>query len=156
MSATLRNRHRYDYGVAGAYASDMIARLAVFPVSLGLALGGAVVVAGPAPAEVPAACNFTLSAPSVVEVSGTQMVTATLTPADCTGTANPKSSQVCVATTGASPGKCELATGYETAQVYLSPYIPGTNYVAKGSGCAGLATPSAAICSSAGPKSATL
>ncbi|CAN5226306.1 hypothetical protein BH09ACT8_BH09ACT8_24580 [soil metagenome] len=134
----------------------MIARLAVVPVALGVALGGAVAVASPAPGEVPAACNFTLSSPSVVEVSGTPMVTATLTPAACEGTANPKSSQVCVATTGASPGKCELANGYETAQVYLSPYIPGTSYVAKGSGCAGLATPSAAICSSVGPKSATL
>jgi hypothetical protein len=106
----------------------MIARLAVLPVVLGAVLG-TTAVAGSAAAEAPAAC---------------------------TGTANPKSSQVCIATTGATPGRCEQANGYETAQVYLSPYIPGLNYVAKGAGCAGLATPSAAICSSWGPTSATL
>lgn len=133
----------------------MIERLAVPAVAIGVALGS-VVFANPAPAEVPAACNYALSAPTVVEVSGTPMVTATLTPADCTGTANPKSSQVCVATVGASPGRCVLTSGYQTAQVYLSPYTPGTTYVAKGSGCAGLATPSSSICTSVGPKSATL
>ncbi|MCV7226327.1 hypothetical protein [Mycolicibacterium komossense] len=133
----------------------MIARLAVFPVTLGVVLG-AIAAAGSASSEVPAACDFTLSAPSVVEVSGTQMVTATLTPAACKGTANPKSSQVCIAASGASPGRCELANGYEIAQVYLSPYIPGVNYVANGTGCAGIATPSGAICSSIGPKAATL
>jgi hypothetical protein len=133
----------------------MIARLAVLPVVLGTVLGS-VAATSPAAAEVPAACDFTLSTPQVVTVSGTPMVTATLTPAACTGTANPKSSQVCIATNGATPGRCEQANGYETAQVYFAPYTPGLNYVANGSGCAGLATPSAAICSSWGPTSATL
>ncbi|MET0698174.1 MAG: hypothetical protein ABWY93_00805 [Mycobacterium sp.] len=117
--------------------------------------GGAAAIANAAPDGGSIRCNFTLSAPSVVTLSGTQMVTATVSPADCTGTANPKSSQVCISTFD-SVGRCELANGYETAQVYFAPYLPGTKYVAKGFGCAGLSTPSTAICSSVGPKSGVL
>jgi hypothetical protein len=136
----------------------MIRRFAVLIAALIAVLsssGGAVAVANAAPDNGSIRCNFTLSAPSVVTVSGTQMVTATVSPADCTGTANPKSSQVCIATFD-SVGRCKLASGYETAQVYFAPYVPGTSYIAKGFGCAGLSTPSTAICSSVGPKAGVL
>jgi hypothetical protein len=138
----------------------MIRRLAVLAAALGAMLvgGGAVAVASPAPdapGDGAVRCNYTMSDPHVVTVSGTQMVTATLTPAACSGTANPKSTQVCIAT-GNSVGRCMLASGYETAQVYFSPYVPGVNYVAKGSGCAGLSTPAVVLCSSVGPKAASL
>jgi hypothetical protein len=135
----------------------MIRRLAVLAAALSALLvgGGAVAVASPAPDNGSVRCTFTMSDPYVVTVSGTQMVTATVTPAACSGAANPKSTQVCIAT-GDTVGRCMLASGYETAQVYFSPYIPGVNYVAKGSGCAGLSTPAVAVCSSVGPKAATL
>jgi hypothetical protein len=133
----------------------MVRRLAVLTVAP-VVFVGAVCVAGPAVADTTMACNFTLTAPTVISVSGTPMVTATISPAACTGTANPKSSQVCLTDGGPGPGTCELASGYETAQVYLSPYVPGTSYTAKGTGCAAVATPSAAMCSTVGPKAATL
>ena len=147
--------HASDSRPVTAYASLMMARLVAFPVAMVAMFGGSVVAATPALTEVPAACDFTLTAPSVVDVSGTPTVTATLTPAACTGTANPKSSQICI-TVGDSVGQCVQANGYATAQAFLAPYTPGLTYTAKGSGCAGIATPSAAICSSVGPKSATL
>ncbi|CAN5786821.1 hypothetical protein BH09ACT7_BH09ACT7_46090 [soil metagenome] len=135
----------------------MIRRFAVLVAALGAVhgSGGVAATANAAPDDGSIRCNFTLSAPSVITVSGTQMVTATVSPADCTGTANPKASQVCIATFD-SVGRCDLASGYETAQVFFSPYVPGTNYIAKGYGCAGLSTPSTAICSSVGPKAGVL
>jgi hypothetical protein len=135
----------------------MIRRLAVLAAALGAVLvgGGAVAAASPAPDPESAQCYYIMSDPHVVTVSGTQMVTATLSPAACSGTANPKSSQVCIAT-GDSVGQCVLAAGYATAQVYFTPYVPGVTYVAKGSGCAGLSTPAVVVCSSEGPKAATL
>jgi hypothetical protein len=135
----------------------MIRRLAVLTAALSalLAGGSAVAAATPAQDNESVKCNFTMSDPHVVTVSGTQMVTATVTPTACSGTASPKSTQVCIAT-GDSVGRCVLASGYEAAQVFYSPYVPGLNYVAKGSGCAGLSTPSTAVCTSVGPKAATL
>lgn len=133
----------------------MIWRVAVLAAAVSLVLGRGSAIATAAPDIGPIRCNYTLSAPRVVTVSGTPMVTATLQPADCTGTANPKSSQVCI-DTGASVGRCVLVTGYTTAQVYFSPYVPGVDYVAKGVGCAGLSTPPTVICSSLGPSAVVL
>jgi hypothetical protein len=134
----------------------MILRLAVLVAALSALLAGTTTAAAsPAPGNESIRCNFTMSEPRLITVGGTQMVTASVAPASCSGTASPKSTQVCIAT-GDSVGRCVLASGYETAQVYFAPYVAGVNYVAKGSGCAGLSTPSTVVCSSVGPKAATL
>jgi hypothetical protein len=100
-------------------------------------------------------CSYTMSDPHVVDVSGTTMVAATLTPSGCSGTAKPISSQVCVSTTGTS--RCAELPGYTTAHAYLSPYIPGATYTATGRGCASVPTPyPQPLCSSLGPRSVTL
>lgn len=116
---------------------------------------GCATVATADPSEDPVLCNFTLSEPQVVEVSGTKMVNASLNPAGCTGTAEPTSSQVCLST-GSGAGRCGELPGYAKAQVYLSPYVPGQTYTARGRGCANQAQPPLSFCSSLGPISATL
>jgi hypothetical protein len=136
----------------------MFRRLAIVTVALtgvcGIAVGTGV-IAGADPADDPALCHYTMSDPHVVDVSGTQMVTAMLTPAACTGNAKPSFSQVCVSS-GESAGTCADVPGYATAHAYLSPYVPGRSYTAKGRGCASQAIPPAAFCSSLGPRTVTL
>lgn len=120
--------------------------------AVGLAVGSPA-LAGAEPDSV--LCQYALSDPHVVDVSGTKMVTATVTPGECTGDVKPISTQVCV-TTGASAGRCAELPGYGTAYVYFSPYTPGLTYTARGRGCASQARPPQTICSSVGPTSATL
>lgn len=100
-------------------------------------------------------CNFTLSDPQLVTVSGTQMVTATVTPAACTGIVKPISSQVCISTPTRA-GRCTELSGFDAAQVYFSPYEPGTSYTAKGRGCSAQTRPPAAVCTTLGPRTVTL
>ncbi|OBF11421.1 hypothetical protein A5727_20810 [Mycobacterium sp. ACS4331] len=118
---------------------------------------GFVAVASAAPEADPVLCQYTLSEPRVVDVSGTAMVNASLTPSGCTGSAEPNATQVCVSVAGSSTaGKCAELPGYGTAQVYLSPYVPGQTYTVRGRGCANQAQPPLYFCSTLGPKSATL
>jgi len=77
-------------------------------------------------------CSFDLSPPQVVQVSGTPMVTATLTPAGCGGPFRPHVSVVCVQAAD-SPPQCTQAREADTAQVYV-PYRPGATYTATGRG----------------------
>ncbi|CAN5442030.1 hypothetical protein BH11ACT6_BH11ACT6_10870 [soil metagenome] len=124
-------------------------------------LTGAVVASGlmmsmPAAADPaqPIECDYTLSAPYVVEVNGTQMVTATLGHAACPS-AVPMLLEACLSIPG-KVGRCDQTNGNTQAQVYLSPYVPGLNYTVRGRGCAAVPTPPTSICSSLGPTSAVL
>jgi hypothetical protein len=108
----------------------------------------------PAP---PGSCVFTLSPPRLVQVSGVTMVTATLAPYPCTGAINPNSMTVCVAAQGAdNNGRCAFEARPIPAQVFFSPYRPGTTYVSSGQGCGSVFTAEGSVCSSVAPKSATL
>lgn len=110
--------------------------------------------AEPTAAADPIECHYTLSAPYVVDVAGTPMVTATVVPAKCPD-AVPSSLEVCLSIPGKA-GRCDQTNGNTTAQVYLSPYVPGLNYTARGRGCAGLTAPPTTFCSSLGPTAAVL
>ncbi|WP_197381614.1 hypothetical protein [Mycolicibacterium mengxianglii] len=134
----------------------MIGRLAGL---IGACLMTGVTMSGPAgavPAEQsePIECHYTLSAPYVVDVNGTSMVTASLMPAKCPA-AVPTSLEACLSIPG-QVGRCAESNGNVTAQVYLSPYVPGLTYTARGRGCAAVTTPPTSICSSVGPTSAVL
>lgn len=102
----------------------------------------------------PTECAYTLSAPYVVDVAGTPMVTATMQPAACLAAVTTVL-QACLSTPG-KVGRCNNSNGNVTAQVYLSPYVPGLTYTVSGRGCAATTTPPTSFCSSLGPKSAVL
>lgn len=80
-------------------------------------------------------CSFVLSPPTVVNVSGTNYVTATLHPGSCTAHAHTEST-VCLSIQGDdSAGQCGTAYTPNSAVVYF-PYRPGATYIVKGQGCA--------------------
>jgi len=132
----------------------MVLRIATMTAALAVltTTGGAGVAAADPESSM---CNFTLSQPEVVEMSGTAMVKATLTPAACTGGAYATFSQVCLSTPG-SAGRCAELPGYNAASVYLGPYRPGVAYTARGRGCAAQLNPPAPMCMSVGPTTVTL
>jgi hypothetical protein len=102
------------------------------------------------------ACNYTLSAPYVVQLSGTDVVTATISPAAC-NRSNPYLSVACVQLQGSpGPGQCEQNNGPLVAQVFYAPYRPGATYVSTGRGCANTGNPPQPICQPVGPFTATL
>ncbi|RAV11616.1 hypothetical protein DQP55_13360 [Mycolicibacterium sp. GF69] len=107
-----------------------------------------------APGDQP--CNFTLSTPHVVQVSGTDMVSVTMAPAACDG-GTPYQSIACIQVQGSpGPGRCTQNNGPLMARVYYSPYQPGTTYVATGKGCASKGNPPQPFCAPTGPLTATL
>lgn len=132
----------------------MLQRMGYLTAIITLALGGAGTAAA-APDTDGARCDFTLTGPTVVEVSGVPMVSVAVLPAACTGTAKPTSSQVCVSAPG-TLGRCNELPGNADPHVYLSPYIPGTTYTAKGRGCSAVMSPPQTVCTTLGPASATL
>jgi len=102
-------------------------------------------------------CVYTLSAPELVSVSGVLMVSATLAPFPCAGSINPNSTTVCVSAQGDSTnGKCVTEAKPIPARVLFAPYRPGTTYESTGRGCGSVFTLEGAICTSVGPKTATL
>lgn len=102
-------------------------------------------------------CTYTLSPPSVVQVSGATMVTATLTPFPCTGSINPNSMTVCVSMQGdSSTGQCASEAKPVPAQVYFAPYRPGAVYTSRGTGCGSVYTGTQSVCTTVGPFTATL
>ena len=108
-----------------------------------------------AAAEPPTTCTYNLSPPQVVDVSGTQMVTVTLSPGAC-DRSNAYLSVACVQEEGSpGPGKCEQNNGVLTAQVFYAPYRPGATYVATGRGCANTGNPPTPVCTPVGPVAAT-
>jgi hypothetical protein len=88
--------------------------------------------AGSAHAQWPTPCNYTLSPPAVVQVSGADMVSAMLTPAGCMGAFRPYLSVACVQLQGEGP-QCTQARGSDVAQV-VAPYRPGATYISTGRG----------------------
>ena len=117
------------------YHPGMNRALLVVWVALTVALS-VVATAGSAHAEPPpppgTLCSFTLSLPQVVQVSGKDMVTATLRPDGCAGAFRPSASVVCVQ--GADSAlQCTQARDTATAQVY-APYRAGATYTSTGRG----------------------
>lgn len=135
----------------------MMRSLRVLTVAVTLPFAGTAGVAGVAGAEPTAPpCAYTLSPPHVVAVSGTDMVTASISPAGC-NQSNPYLSVACIQLQGSEgPGICEQNNGPLTAQVFYAPYQPGATYVATGRGCASTGNPPQPVCQPVGPFTATL
>jgi len=111
---------------------------------------------GVATAEPASPCAYNLSPPQVVQLSGTDVVTATLSPAAC-DQSNVFLSVACLQIQGgAGPGRCEQNNGPLVAQVYYAPYKPGATYVSTGRGCASKGNPPQSFCQPVGPLTATL
>ncbi|MGZ8748851.1 MAG: hypothetical protein ACXWZ2_18100 [Mycobacterium sp.] len=107
-------------------------------------------------AEPPPTCTYNLSAPQVVDVSGTNMVTATISPGACERS-NTYLSVACIQMQGSpGPPKCERNTGVLPAQVFYAPYEPGATYVSTGRGCASTGNPPQPVCTPVGPFTATI
>ncbi|GFH03455.1 hypothetical protein [Mycolicibacterium hippocampi] len=119
-----------------------------------LVFGSTAAVAGAQPA--PSACNYELTAPTVVNVSGTDMVTATVSPKACDGAVTFQT-VACIQMQGSdSAGQCVQGKGILPAQVYFQPYRPGATYTATGRGCAAKGNPPQTYCQENGPITATL
>ncbi len=114
--------------------------------------------AGLATAGPPPPCSFTLSMPQLVQVSGVDMVTATLTPDECGPPAAPAQSVACLQMqAGDRVTRCHPSDVSGSAQVFLEPYVAGATYVATGRGCgAWIGQPPAPDCQVLGPFSAAL
>lgn len=135
------------------YHPGMFRTFAVFAATT-LVLASTTAVAGAQPA--PSACDYELSPPSVVNVSGTDVVTATVSPRACDG-AVPFQTVACIQMQGANgPGQCAQNTGILPAKVFFQPYRPGTTYTSTGRGCASKGNPPQASCQEKGPITATL
>lgn len=134
-------------------------RAAVVASVLCTAAGG-LGVAGTAvadPAADPILCQYRMSDPEVIDVSGTPMVYAWVEPGACTGVAEPIETEVCLSAEGDSTaGRCTQRTGPMRVKVYLSPYEPGRSYTVRGRGCANQTQPPLFFCSTLGPKTVTL
>lgn len=119
-----------------------------------LVLGSTSVIAGAQPVESP--CNYELTTPTVVNVSGTDMVFATVTPRDCDG-AVVFQTVACIQMQGSDgPGQCAKGRGILPAKVFFQPYRPGTTYTSTGRGCANKGNPPQKYCQERGPIAATL
>ena len=129
--------------------------LAICPI--GLYCAGSVAASPPGETQ----CSFVLGGPKVVNVSGVDMVQATLQMGTCTLNAHTEST-VCLSADGdPSAGQCETQYGAGAAIVYY-PYRPGVTYIVKGNGCAdvmqGSASPASpsTVCQDVGPKRVAL
>lgn len=133
----------------------MVRSLMVLTAALALTCAGTAGVTSAEPSP-PTACSYTLSPPHIVALSGTNVVTATLSPADC-DRSEPYLSVACVQLQGSDgPGKCQQGEGNLTAQVYYAPYRPGATYISTGRGCASTGNPPLPVCQTTGPITATL
>ena len=136
------------------YHPDMIRSPMVLTAAVALALGGTAAVASASPS--PPACAYTLSPPQVVQLSGTNVVTATLSPAGCDRSTT-YLSVACLQLQGSDgPGQCDQGQGILPAQVFYQPYRPGATYIATGRGCATTGNPPQPVCRPMGPLTATL
>lgn len=130
----------------------MIRSLTLLVAAAMLPVAGTVAVAA---AESPMTCTYNLSPPQVVDVSGTEMVTATLSPGACERS-NVYLSVACLQMAGSPEApKCEQNNGVLTAQVYYAPYRPGATYVSTGRGCANTGNPPQPVCTPVGPAAAS-
>jgi hypothetical protein len=132
----------------------MIRPLVVLAAAVALTPTGVAAVARAEPSPPP--CSHTLSPPHIVKLSGTDVVTATLSPAAC-NRSEPYLSVACVQLQDSDgPGKCQQGEGNLTAQVYYAPYRPGATYISTGRGCALTGNPPRPVCQTTGPFTATL
>lgn len=133
-------------------------RIAVLPMALALVgLNSAVAQASPPPEpSTDASCVYTLTSPSVVTVSGTEMVTATLTPGPCTGNISMNSLTVCIEMLGGGRPECAFHPTFDPVRVYFAPYRSGATYSSTGRGCGNVAPMFDQSCSAVGPYTATL
>ena len=124
---------------------------------VGCAVALALAGAGAAKADTDSPrCAYTLSPPHVVQLSGANVVTATLSPAAC-DRAVAYATVACVQLQGSdAPEECAQQTGILTAQVFYQPYRPGATYIATGRGCANIGNPPQPVCQAMGPFTATL
>lgn len=100
-------------------------------------------------------CAYELSPPRVVNVSGTDMVTATVTTRRCDG-AQTFQTVACLQAAGdVGAGKCAHGNGILPAEVF-APYRPGTVYTSRGRGCASKGNPPQKFCTETGPLTAAL
>jgi hypothetical protein len=133
----------------------MIRPLMVLTAATAVSFAGAAGVAGAEPAP-PLPCSYTLSPPHVVQLSGTNMVTATLTPAAC-DQSDSYLLVACVQLQGSDgPGQCAQGQGILPAQVFYQPYRPGSTYISTGRGCSSKGNPPQPFCRPTGPLTATL
>ncbi|KAA0109681.1 hypothetical protein [Mycolicibacterium sp. P9-22] len=101
-------------------------------------------------------CSTSLSAPQVIDVSGTAMVSASASPGAC-NRAEPQLQVACLQLVGSTLAPiCAQAEGPGTARVHFAPYTPGASYVATGRSCANAGSPPVTYCRSAGPLTAAL
>jgi hypothetical protein len=136
------------------YDPGMLRSLTLLIAAAALPVAGTAAVAVAEPA--PTTCTYNLSPPQVVGVSGTDMVTATLSPGAC-DRSNAYLSVACVQMQGSpGPPKCEQNNGVLTAQVFYAPYQPGATYVSTGRGCANTGNPPQPVCTPVGPVAATI
>lgn len=130
---------------------------AVWPgVVISAVLVGVMNGAGPAVAapEDPG-CATSLSSPQVIDVSGTAMVSASVSPGAC-NRAEPQLQVACLQMVGSAVAPvCVQAEGPGTARVNFAPYTPGASYVATGRSCANAGSPPVTYCRSAGPVTVT-
>jgi hypothetical protein len=137
------------------YDPGMIRSLMVLTAATALTFAGAAGVAGAKPAP-PPPCAYTLTPPQVAQLSGTTMVTATLTPAAC-DQSDSYLLVACVQLQGSDgPGQCAQGLGILPAQVYYQPYRPGATYISTGRGCSSKGNPPQPVCRPTGPVTATL
>jgi hypothetical protein len=138
------------------YDPWMISRLLVACAVAVLGVAGMPPVSSLAETNAPP-CEFTLSPPHVVQVSGRDMVTATVEAAGCGVAAETISSVACIQMQGSdSAEQCDLGEGILTAQVYYAPYRPGATYSSTGRGCVLTGNPPTSTCQTTGPLTATL
>jgi hypothetical protein len=133
----------------------MIRSLMALNAAATLALAGTAAVAGASPSPSPP-CAYTLTPPQVSQLSGTNVVTATLTPAAC-DQSDSYLLVACVQLQGSEgPGQCAQGEGILPAHVYYQPYRPGATYISTGRGCSSKGNPPTPVCSTSGPFTATL
>ncbi|BDB44321.1 MULTISPECIES: hypothetical protein [Mycobacterium] len=110
------------FGAASAF-------FAICPVALCIAGSAAA-----SPQDENGRCTFVLDGPKVVDVSGVNYVTASVTVGTCTLHVHTEAT-VCLSVDGGdSAGQCGWGSEPLPAVVYY-PYRPGATYVVKGHGC---------------------
>ena len=110
----------------------MVARLPALVVVVVAVVCSATLTSVPAVADNGETCAVDLSPPRLVTLpGGPTVVTATLEPTHCTGTAQPESSAVCLTPDGGG-GQCASTDGWGMAQVLFAPTDPVSGYTATG------------------------
>ncbi|MGD9620154.1 MAG: hypothetical protein AB7G47_09335 [Mycolicibacterium sp.] len=133
-------------------------RLGLVPAIAAAALFAGASGVTPVRAQPPPPCSFTLSPPRVVQISGVDMVAATVAPDVCGPPAAPAQSVACLQIqTGDRVVRCFPSDASGSAQALLAPYVPGATYIATGRGCSTwIGQLPAPECQLLGPNSATL